>query len=271
MARVGELAMAGGNRKLLLLALSAGLIAAIIVFAAVQSNSGGGSSSSSSGPVTGTVVAARAIAAGSTIAAGDVKVADVPNSLLISGAYTDASAAVGQAARVAIAQGEQITPDKVGSPAKSANGLNSVLPQGKRAIAIGVEQVTAVGGNLLPGDRVDVIGVFNGGDQNSNSVATVSTILQNVEILAIAQEAQTPVAAPASSGSAQSSTSGQVPSGVKTNPGASTVTLAVDPQQAELLAGVQQTAGKIFLTLRSFGDQGTDAVPPVNVNANGSQ
>jgi pilus assembly protein CpaB len=270
MARVGELAMAGGNRKLLLLALGAGLIAAIIVFAAVQANSGG-SSSSSSGPVTGTVVAVKAIAAGSTIAAGDVKVTDVPNSLLISGAYTDTSAAVGQAARVAIAQGEQITPDKVGSPAKSANGLNSVLPQGMRAIAVGVEQVTAVGGNLLPGDRVDVIGVFNSADQSNNSAVTVSTILQNVEILAVAQEAQTPVAAPASGSSDQSSTSGQVPSGVKTNAGASTVTLAVDPQQAELLAGVQQTAGRIFLTLRSFGDQGTNAIPPVNVNANGSQ
>jgi pilus assembly protein CpaB len=271
MARVGELAMAGGNRKLLLLALGAGLVAAIIVFAAVQSNSGGSSSSSSSGPVTGAVVAARAIAAGSTIAAGDLKVTDVPNSLLILGAYTDTSAAVGQAARVAIAQGEQITPDKVGSPVKSANGLNSVLPPGMRAIAVGVEQVTAVGGNLLPGDRVDVIGVFNGGGQTNNSAETVSTILQNVEILAVAQEAQTPVAAPASGGTAQTSTSGQIPSGAKTKPDATTVTLAVDPQQAELLAGVQQTAGKIYLTLRSFGDQGTTAVPPVNVNANGGQ
>jgi pilus assembly protein CpaB len=201
-----------------------------------------------------------------------VKVTDVPSSLLILGAYTDTSAAVGQAARVAIAQGEQITPNKVGSPVKSANGLNSVLPPGMRAIAVGVEQVTAVGGNLLPGDRVDVLAVNDNGDQANNSAtATVSTILQNVEIIAVAQQAETPVAAPASGSSNQSSTSGQVPSGVKTDSGASTVTLAVDPQQAELLAGVQQKASKIYLTLRSFGDQGTTAVPPVNVNANGGQ
>jgi Flp pilus assembly protein CpaB len=49
------------------------------------------------------------------------------------------------------------------------------------------------------------------------------------------------------------------------------VTLAVDPQQAELLAGIQQTASKIFLTLRSFGDQGTSAIAPVNVNKSGGQ
>jgi pilus assembly protein CpaB len=271
MARVGELAMAGGNRKLLLLALGAGLIAAIIVFAAVQSNSGS-SSSSSSGPVTGAVVAARAIAAGSTIAAADVKVTDVPNSLLITGGYTDTSAAVGQSARVAIAQGEQITPDKIGSPAKSANGLNSVVPQGMRAIGIKVEQVTAVGGNLLPGDRVDVIVDLDTSAQTGISgSATVSTILQNIEILAIAQEAETPVAAPASGSADQTSTSGQLPSNAKSKPDASTVTLAVDPKQAELLAGVQQMPGTIYLTLRSFGDQATNAVPPLPVTAIGSQ
>jgi pilus assembly protein CpaB len=261
--------MAGGNRKLLLLALGAGLIAAIIVFVAVQS--GSSSSSSSSGPVTSAVVATKAIAAGSTISADDLKLTDVPNSLLISGAYTDTSTAVGQAARVAIAQGEQITPDKLGSPAKSQNGLNSVLPAGMRAMAVPVEQVTAVGGNLLPGDRVDVIAVFTSGDQTSNGAQTVSTILQNIEVLAVAQEAETPVAAPASGSADQSSTSGQIPSNTKTKPDASTVTLAVDPQQAELLAGVQQTSSKIYLTLRSFGDQGTGAIPPVNVNQNGSQ
>lgn len=264
MARVGEMVMAGGNRKLLLLALGTGLAAAIIVFIAVQSS--GGSSSSSSGPVTSAVVTTKAITAGATIEDGDLKVTDVPNSLLLKGAYTESSSAVGQVARVAIAQGEQVTADKLGSPAKSANGLNSVVPKGKRAMAVGVEQVTAVGGNLLPGDHVDLLAVFNSG--SGGAAGNVSTILQNVEVLAVAQEAQKPLAAPASSGTdAQTSTSGQVPSDAKTNANATTVTLAVDPQQAELLAGVQQRAGKIYLTLRSFGDTDTSTVPPVDVNS----
>lgn len=268
MARVAELTMAGGNRRMLLLALIAGLVAAIVVFVAVQSS--GGDSSSSSGPVTATVVAAGDIAAGSTIEADDVTVTDVPNSLLIAGAFTDTSAAVGQAARVAIAQGEQISPNKLGSPAKSADGLNSVVPQGKRGMSIPVEEVTGVGGNLLPGDHVDVLAAFITPDQANGGFA-VSTILQNIEILAVAQEAQRPVAAPATGATDQTTTSGLLPTDPKTKPNADSVTLAVDPQQAELLAGIQQTASKIFLTLRAYGDQSISDIAPVNVNQNGGQ
>ena len=253
MAKVGELAFAGGNRKLLLLAVGAGLIAAILIFAAVQS--GGDSGSGTSGATTAELVASKAIAAGATITADDVKVVNVPTALFVTSALTEAAPAVGQATRVAIAQGEPITAEKLGSAAKSS-GLNSVVPSGKRAMALKVEQATAVGGLLLPGDHIDIVAVF--GDR-------VSTVLQNIEILAVAQEAQKPIAS-SDSGNSNTTTSGQVPSDAKTSPNAGTLTLAVDPDQAELLAGVQQRADQIYTTLRRFGDQSTPGVPGVDLS-----
>lgn len=265
MARVGEMVFAGGNRKLLLLALGAGLIAAILVFVAVQSSGSDNKSASTSGPVTSAVVASKAIAAGTTITAGDLKVVEVPNSLLVTGAYTETSSAVGQVTRVAINPGEQITGDKLGSALKS-EGLNSVVPKGKRAIGLKVEQVTAAGGLLLPGDRVDVLAVF-GESNNFAGPNTVVTVLQNIEILSVAQEAQKPLASPAAAAGAGTSTSGQVPSDAKTKPDAGTVTLAVDPQQAELLAGVQEKADKVYLTLRGYGDQDVNPVPTFDISS----
>jgi len=118
-----------------------------------------------------------------------------------------------------------------------------------------------VGGLLRPGDRVDVIAVFDS-DQNGpvqTRPTTAVTVLQNVEILAVAQEAQEPI--PALEGetdaAAQGRTSGKVPDNVDNNPRASTVTLALDPGQAAELAAVQEEAARIFLALRAVGDDQT--------------
>lgn len=266
MARIQELALTRGNRGLLVLAIVAGLAAAVLVFVVLAQN--GGDSGGSVAPAAGTtkvVVAAQDIPAGSEVKEGMVKVVEVPQALAVKGAFTEVVPVVGEVTRVAIAQGEQVSPSKVGSLVEG-KGLGSVVPMGKRALGIEVKEVTAVGGLLLPGDRVDILAAFEG---EGDKPTIVMTVLQNIEVLAVAQEAQKPAPAvdkSAAGGTTQDlATSGQLPDDVETKPNAGTVTVAVDPQQAQILVGVQVKADRVWLALRPFGEETPATLPPTDM------
>ncbi len=264
MARIEQLRLAGSNRALLLLALIAGLVAAVIVFVAVNNgNDDDTTASAPGGDVAAVVVANQDISVGTEITAEMVKVVDVPTNLLVNSAITQSDLAIGQTARFPISQGQQLVRASFGVQA-GEDGLSYVIPRGMRAMALSVEEATAVGGLLLPGDRVDIIAVFDS-ETSILEILTVPaeqrpttsvTILQNIEILAIAQDAQKPLPAleDGTEASGQTLTSGQLPDDPDTDPRASTVTLAVDTQQAVTLAAVQQEASRVFLSLRGVGD-----------------
>ena len=259
MARIQDLTLAKNSRAMLLLALIAGLVAAVAVFAVLNNNS----SSDNSGPSAGNapvLVAAQDISAGTEITADMLKVEKIQDSLVVSGVFTDTKSVVGQASRISIAKGEQITPAKIGVPVPD-KGLSGVVTAGRRAISLDVDQVTAVGGLLIPGNHVDVIAAFLiRGDPNDTLETRI--VLQNVEVLSVAQEKQN--ASAGSSSDSASDTSGEVPSDVKEQPGAKTLTLSLDPQQALVLASIQANPAvkKIFTALRAFGDQDVTDQPP---------
>ena len=267
MARMEGLTLARGNRGLLLIALSAGLIAAVLVFVAVAQRDGGGADQTSGGVQTvPTVVAAQAIPAGTKITADMVKVAGIPENVTVKGAFGDAGLVVDEVTIVPLAEGEALTPAKIG-PLREGDGkegLNGVLPAGMRGIAVRIEEVTGVGGNLLPGDFVDVIAVY---ETETGVVAT--TIMQDLEVLSVAQEAQTPhrTANRDSDGDGTNDvvtvTSGDIPEDVQTRPSAVTVTLAATPEQALMLAYAQEEAIKVYTSLRALGDQGPVPLDPV--------
>lgn len=265
MATIEQLRLAGSNRPLLLLALLAGLVAAIVVFVAVNSGSDddGTTVSAPGGEVAAAVVANQDIAVGTEITAEMVKVVDVPVGLLVKNAIAESDLAVGQTARFPITQGQQLIRSSFGVPADQ-DQLSYVIPRGMRAMALSVEEVTAVGGLLVPGDRVDVIAVFDSETSileiltapAENRPTTAITLLQDVEVLAIAQEAQDPLPAleDETDPSGQGRTSGQVEDDPDTDARARTVTLALDPQQVATLAAAQVEANQVFLSLRAVGD-----------------
>ena len=267
MARLQQLTMTRGNRMLLLLALASGLVAAVLVFVALSQDEDNTATVSEGDGAATVVVASQNIPAGTEISADMLKTIDVPEALLIVGAYTDASSLVGQKARVPILSGEQVPASKIGAPNDGA-GLSSVVPAGKRAVSVSIDQTTAVGGLLLPGDRVDIFASYiqEGGAGEEDRVI-VYTILQDVEVLSVAQEAQEPLPAPvdqAQEGS-QLSTSGQLPDDVEEQPNAGNVTVAVDPGQARLLICAQDGADQVWLGLRAFGEPASaegSSIPP---------
>jgi len=273
MARIQGLTISRGNRGLLILALITGLVAAIVVFVALSQGGGGGDNAKPGSAVTTTsavVVAKSDIAAGTEITADMVEVIEVPDSLLVRDAFTSTQLVVGEAARYPIAAGEQVTRARVGANAEG-DGLAFVVPAGMRAIAVSVDEITGVGGLILPGDRADVIAVIS--DQaGADNPDRVVTVLQDVEVLAVAQSAQEPVPAADEEAAAQaetdgaSTTSGQLPEDAEPQPSARTVTLALTPEQVQLLALVQEE-GSIYLSLRRFGDKAQPQLPVIDLSA----
>jgi len=271
MASLQELALSRGNRGLMIVALVAALIAAVLVFVALSSNDDGGNAPVTDATTKSVVVATQDIAAGDEVSAAMVNVIQVPDSILVKGAYADSALIVGQRTRYGIAQGEQITPSKIGTVVKG-EGLQFVVPEGKRAVALSVQELTAFGGLGLPGNHVDVIAVYKiknaPGLAENEYILRTETILQNVELLAIAQEAQEPVPKPTEGENPQdtnTTTSGQLPAEVEEQPRAGTATVALSPEEVQVLIDFQQRAERVWLSLRPFGDSAPIQIAPHDV------
>jgi Flp pilus assembly protein CpaB len=131
------------------------------------------------------------------------------------------------------------------------NSLASKIGEGNRAISINVNESTSVSGRIRPGDEVDVIGTFLRPSENpankQGDLVTV-TLLQRIYVLAVGNESSR-VRGPGL--------------GASTSSGFTTVTLQVTPREAEMLANVEQTKGRITLTLRHKEDDHTESELPV--------
>jgi pilus assembly protein CpaB len=244
-----------GNRLLLGLALAAGAVAAVLVFVALSSDSDSGGTVS--GGTTAVVVASQDINAGTEITDNMIKVSEVSDDLVVSGAETDTSLVVGQVARVDMLQGEQVAAAKIGVE-NETEGVSGVIPPGKRGIALSIDEVTAVGGLLLPGNKVDIVATYvieeGPGIPANYDLWRTQTILQDVEVISVAQEAQEPLPVDDAEGTATTTTSGELPEDVEEQPDAGTVTVALDPGQVQLLISAQEIAERVWASLRPYGE-----------------
>ncbi|MCM2276615.1 MAG: Flp pilus assembly protein CpaB [Oligoflexia bacterium] len=89
---------------------------------------------------------------------------------------------VGTVAVVPIKKGEQISFNKISDPSLRT-GLAPQIAPGKRAMAIPVNEVSAVGKLVKPGDRVDVIAIVDPGGGKDQKIS--KTVLQDVVVLAV--------------------------------------------------------------------------------------
>src|SRR5438128_2362576 len=197
MARMQGLALPSGNRSLLLIAALAGLAAAALFVVAVNNGESKSSTVSSGGSGANTVVATKTIPSGAVIQADMVTATKIDAALLIANAFSDMNKVVGQVAKYEISANDQINPSKVGAVA-AGRGISSVPDHGMRVVSLDVKEVTAVGGLLTPGDRVDIIGTFKIKDRSlpdGQYILRTKTILQNVEVLSVGQEHEEPLAA----------------------------------------------------------------------------
>jgi pilus assembly protein CpaB len=129
------------------------------------------------------VVVEQPIEAGKAIKAHQIRSIDWPGSAVPRDASTRIASVVGRIALVSMMPGEPVLPGKL-APTTATGGLSSIIPKGKRAITVKVNEVIAVAGFALPGSYVDVLVSSKDANQQPFSV----TVLLRVKVLAIAQE-----------------------------------------------------------------------------------
>ena len=96
---------------------------------------------------------------------------------------SNASALVGKVVLINITAGEEILTNQVIKIGDSTEGLSFAIPEGKKAMAVAVDDITGVGGMLKPGDCVDVIATL--ASSGNNPINYTVVVLQNTQILAV--------------------------------------------------------------------------------------
>ena len=164
---------------------------------------------------------------------------------------------IGNVAVVPIKKGEQLSLNKITEP-NIRTGLAPQITPGKRAMAFSVDETTSVAKLIKPGDRVDVIAVmdFGGGANRENKVA--KTVIQDAVILAVGRNITNNVARKVE----MDPSTGKFKSrSLADYDGFSSVTLELDPTQAQLMAVIGSGNGnKIILTLRNNDDSDRTAL-----------
>lgn len=152
----------------------------------------------------------------------------------------------GTVALVPIKKGEQIGYTKITEPG-IRTGLAPQVAPGRRAIAINVSEATAVSKLIKPGDRVDVIVVFDAGGGKENKIS--KTILQDVVILSTGRNITNNIAR-----IIENDGSKERIKNLNEDASYSTVTVEADPLQAQQLALLLSGDSQLVLTLRNNDD-----------------
>jgi pilus assembly protein CpaB len=207
------------------------------------------------------LVAKQDIPEGSAIDPEMLDTAVVPNQFIQPQAVTSLDRIAGMITVAPISKGEQISLSKLSSNKKSGGGdLSGVTPSGKRAISIVVDNIASLSGMIKPGDYVDVLATIQipeqGADGQATSQMAVVPLFQNILVLAVGGNTGGTSLGGGSRYAEKEASSGG-------GDGNSLITLALGPQEANLIAFVQEQ-GKIRLVMRSPADAKIEPMAPAN-------
>jgi pilus assembly protein CpaB len=196
-------------------------------------------------PTKRVVVANAALSLGSELRRDDLTTIEWPANAVPEGAFEDPAAIVGRGLIDSVVRHEPILPTKLASK-EAGSGLPPIIPSGKRAMSVRVNEVIGVAGYVLPGTHVDVVATASSSSNSQDMTSKV--VLSNVEVLAAGTRLEQ---------DSKDSKPMQV----------TVVTLLVTPDEAERLSLVS-TEGKIQLALRNPLDLESPETPgarPANV------
>jgi len=258
-------------------------IAAIVAFVAVR----GADSGTTSGGNVPVVVAQEAIPAATRITSDMLEVKFVSSDEAQADAFTSRSQLIDRVVTEDVAAGAQVLTSDVSDVA--GDGLTFRVEPGMRGVSVGVQEVVMAGGNIKPGDHVDVVGIFTVADaeaanhilqvlgldhtvveppraapttttpegegveaETSEDLVLTVTLLQNVKLLAIAQSLT------------ETTAGGNVADKLdeaESDPSAATATLELNPQQAQEITWVDNY-GIVRMDARAVGDEEIVGVVP---------
>ena len=175
------------------------------------------------------VVAARDLPLGSKIDPSALKTAPWSRDSLPPGAFTDPSAILNSFVKGAMFENEPVVAGKLFLGEKTAGVMPLLIPAGMRAMSVPVDEVSDIAGFVLPHARVDILVALA---INGNEKPFSKVVLQDVEVLAVAQQVE----------------------GKKDEPQlVKVVTLLVSPADAERLA-LASHEGTLRLAMRNYND-----------------
>ena len=195
-------------------------------------------------PLNRLLVAARDLNSGALITGDDLKYIEtadpVPGQILL-----DKAQVVNRGVVSPIYAGEPINASRL-APSGTGAGLATLIPWGKRAVALRVDDVVGLAGFVLPGMHVDVIVSGDGLSEQNRSGTLSRTVLQNIEVLSAGQKIE------------------KRPDGKPEQ--ANVVNLLVTPAQAEQLT-LASSLSKVQLVLRNPMDRNEEKTPGTSVAA----
>ena len=166
-----------------------------------------------------------------TVTSAHVKLVPWPAKSVPSGAVRTVAEAEGRVVRASIVAGEPLLDGKLAPQLAGKGGLMPMLvPEGQRAVTIKVDDAIKESGFVLPNSRVDVLVSMAKDKASQDRISKV--IIQDVTVLAAGQTVELRDNKPVT---------------------ITTVTLALDPAQAERLA-LAQSEGKLTLAMRNLRD-----------------
>lgn len=190
-------------------------------------------------PATIPVVAAvDQLAAGTPLAAENLKIVNWPASMPLTGAFAKPDQVVGRSLIYPVSPNQPVVENDLAAPG-SGIGLSVKIPDGMRAISIRSNDVVGVAGFLYPGSHVDVLLTY----RPDNAAAPLTqTILQDVNVLTAGQTLE-----PDPKGKPQT---------------VNVVTLLLSPRDAQKLVLATQQ-GSVQFVLRNGADQNKPDQKPV--------
>ncbi len=132
---------------------------------------------------------------------------------------------------------------------------------------MGATDVVGVGGLIVPGDRVDVMAVFESRDGGGKGWGSAVIAIEDVEVLAMAKDAVG--VEQAKDPTLQAATDAKKSASAQTsmNPDTKyTITLALTPEEAEKLM-LADRAGTLRLALRARGDNSRATITEMDVRS----
>jgi pilus assembly protein CpaB len=220
------------NMRPFIIALAFGLIAVALVYFYIKKVEG--NQTTQQIPMVKVVRATANIPPRTNITEQMLEEIEVPEDMVTADTVTELEEILGQVSVTAIYQ-NQILMNPMFKAETELQDPSRMLDEGDRAITVGVSEVSGLGGNLMPGDNVDVLCTILTNEEIG--VASTFTVLRDIQVMAVGQDIGF--------------------TGDETEPTAGvskSVTLEVNPSDAEILT-LASEVGSIRLALRNPNDQ----------------
>jgi pilus assembly protein CpaB len=204
------------------------VLAAIVVFSAIRKRES--EVQRAMAHTVEVVVAANDIPVGTKIDPAAVKVVRWARDSVPQGAFTDPQAVAGTFAKSQFVANEPMVASKLFMGQMTSGVMPLLIPAGMRAMSVPVDEVSDIAGFVAPHTRVDILVAVAGTGPGEPSFSRI--VLQNIEVLAVAQEIEH----------------------VKDQPEVvKVVTLLVSPVDAEKLT-LASREGLLRLAMRNYSD-----------------